>query len=325
MNAEFLDWFSAKETAFAQWGEFVVETIKARVRADIGDARYASFFKIEPSYRVKVIDSIKEKLERKKYSHPHDEMTDLVGARFVVLLRSDIDVLDRVILNRSCWSVSKDRDYINETLSDPSVFDYQSMHYLVRNPATRILADVEIPEGLACEVQVRSLLQHAYAELVHDDIYKADVFVHEGTKRLVARSMALMESTDGIFVEISRELENIRSAQTCLFEAARLVYRDINSDAEDKPTELYHVIADTYRDALKEVSQRDLNDLMKDHRRRQQVRNRALDSCLFSDPACVLVYWLTANRTRRTFREWPRDDLRKDLEQIAADLGIAPQ
>lgn len=324
MSADFLDWFETTKHALEQWGKFVVETVENRVKADIGPERYARFFKIDPSYRVKAADSIKGKLERKKYADPREEMTDLVGARFVVLLRSDIDVLERAIINRSCWSVIKDRDYINETFADPSVFDYQSMHYLVRNSQPRDLGGIEIPEGLTCEIQTRSLLQHAYAELVHDDIYKADVFVHDGTKRLVARSMALMESTDEIFIEISRELENIRNAQTCLFSAAALVYRDINPNASEGPTDLYRLVSETYRDALKEVSRTDLNHLVKDHRRRQQIRARALYSDLFSDPVCVLVYWLAENRTRRTFREWPREDLRNDLEQIAADLGMAP-
>src|SRR5690606_11585815 len=153
-----------------------VDTVKERIQAEIGPERYKKLFKIDPSYRVKSPESVIEKLARKKYTNPHQEMTDLVGARFVVLLRSDIAVVDRAIINRSCWSVSKDRDYINEALSDPSVFDYQSMHYLVRNLEDRTIEGVHVPDGLTCEVQVRSLLQHAYAELVHDDIYKTDVF-----------------------------------------------------------------------------------------------------------------------------------------------------
>lgn len=324
MREGFLGWFEALKPAFQEWGKFVVGTIEERVRADVGSARYDSFFKIDPTYRVKTEESIKEKLNRKAYANPREDMTDLVGARFVVLLRSDLAVLDRAILNRACWAVSKERDYINETLADPVVFDYQSMHYVVRNPERRALNGVEVPEGISCEVQSRSLLQHAYAELVHDDIYKADVFVHGATKRLVARTMALMEATDDIFVEISRELEDIRNAQACLYATAALVYRDINSHFPAKPTDLYQTISETYRDSLKEATQEELIRLVRSHRRRQQIRDRSLDSELFADPACILVYWLVQKRTGRTFREWPRNDLRVDLEQIAADLGIAP-
>ncbi|TGV05429.1 hypothetical protein E4695_16330 [Alcaligenaceae bacterium 429] len=323
MSTDFLEWFEDMRPAFGKWAEFVIDTIKERVKSDVGEGRYESFFKLSPAYRLKTITSAAEKLDRKKYPNPYEEMTDLVGARFVVLLRSDISILDRAIINRSCWAVSKERDYINETFVDPSVFDYQSMHYLVRSTGDCVLDGVQIPEGLTCEVQVRSLLQHAYAELVHDDIYKADVFVHERTKRLVARSMALMESTDEIFLEISKELESIRSAQTCWFSAASLAYRDISGSASTDPTELYRLISETYRDVLREVSQSALGELIKDSRRRQLIRDRASDSELFSDPTCVLVYWLLRNSPRRTVREWPRADLQTDLEQIAADLGMS--
>ncbi|MCC2018497.1 hypothetical protein QM121_09360 [Enterobacter hormaechei] len=52
---------------------------------------------------------------------------------------------------------------------------------------------------ICCEVQVRTLLQHAYAELVHDSVYKPVGIVPKSAERHIARSMALMETTDDLF------------------------------------------------------------------------------------------------------------------------------
>ncbi|EPI1485961.1 hypothetical protein CY817_001824 [Neisseria gonorrhoeae] len=86
----------------------------------------------------------------------------------------------------------------------------QSKHYEIRPKQAFITPEnVSIPADLCCEVQVRSLLQHAYAELVHDNIYKPDGNVPKQAEREVAKSMALMETTDDLF---SRTLAILKEA-----------------------------------------------------------------------------------------------------------------
>ncbi|QFY77819.1 hypothetical protein DUD43_09060 [Alcaligenes faecalis] len=323
MTTEFFDWFDATKPALEKWGEHVVQTVKRRVKDEVGEERFVSFFKIETSLRVKSKKSIEDKILKKLYSSPRDQVTDLIGARFVVLLKSDLDILDRAIINRNSWAVSKDRDFFNESLKEPSVFDYQSNHYVVTSVVDQEIEGVFVPSGLRCEVQSRSLLQHAYAELVHADVYKANNFVPESTKRLVARSMALMESTDEVFLSISRELEGIRKAQSCLYSASRLIYLDMGVEASESPTSLYLEVADTYRDLLEKVSLDSLSAVVVDVGLRKKIKERSLRHGLFSDPTALLAYWLMKNNYRRFFRDWPRHDLRSDLEQIAADNGLS--
>lgn len=321
MSKELFDWFEQAQPILKVWGRYVVSTIEKRVKNEIGEQRFSSFFKIQPVFRVKTKESIEEKITRKSYSDPREQITDFVGVRFVVLLKSDLEVLDRAIINRNNWSVSKDRDFVNESLKEPSVFDYQSNHYVITNSSDRKVEGVEIPEGFRCEIQTRSLLQHAYAELVHADIYKTNTFVPDSTKRLVARSMALMESTDDVFVSISKELESIREAQSCLYAASRLIYLDMGIDASVDASELFLEIAGTYRDLLKEVSLDALHAVVKKAGLRQKIKERAQRSELFADPTTLLVYWLIECKSGRFFRGWERFDLRLDVEQAASDLG----
>lgn len=324
MTKAFFDWFEQAQPALEKWGAYVVDTIEKRVQSDVGAERFATFFKIEPSFRVKSEVSAQEKIARKAYDNPREQMTDLVGVRFIVLLKSDLEVLERAIINRSTWAVSKERDFFNESLKEPSVFDYQSNHYLLTNTSDREIDGILIPEGVRCEVQTRSLLQHAYAELVHADVYKTDSFVPSSTKRLVARSMALMESTDEVFVSISKEIESIRKAQSCLYSASRMIYLDMGvAQIPEEPSDLFLEVFETYRYLTEEVSLNALSEMMRSPALRLKITERVEKLELFADPTTVLVYWLVQNKYNRFFRDWPRPDLRRDLEQVASDLGKA--
>lgn len=55
---------------------------------------------------------------------------------------------------------------------------YQSIHYLVKLPDQKTeWAEYKRFEGLIAEIQVRTILQHAWAEMEHDIQYKsADKF-----------------------------------------------------------------------------------------------------------------------------------------------------
>src|SRR3546814_10997244 len=61
--------------------------------------------------------------------------------------------------------------------------------------------------GTPCEVQLRTLLQHAHSQLTHDTIYKPKTIASSHTKRFVARSMALIETVDDFFVQVMIEIE----------------------------------------------------------------------------------------------------------------------
>jgi len=57
----------------------------------------------------------------------------------------------------------------------------------------------EILALTTCEVQVRTLLQRAYAELSHDTSYKPSVTLEGDVRLQIARAPALVETTDEIF------------------------------------------------------------------------------------------------------------------------------
>lgn len=308
--------------ALKAWGGLVIQSISDRVKNDLGDDRFASFLKIEPGMRVKAIPSVLKKQEKKGYSDPVDMMTDLVGVRFVILLRSDLAILERAIVNCDKWSCSKDRDFEHEIFDDPNVFDYQSLHFVVRNNFDITYDDVTVPEGLACEVQVRTLMQHAYAELVHDNIYKNDIRVPERAKRLVARCMALMESADELFCDVVKEIDGILSTRESLWRAIAPVHTAITG-MDSTPSDDFEEVFQTYRDLLGAASGGEFDCYRDSNFYRQRILERSKSGALFADPACLLAYWLIGRNRSEALRNWPLEHFRDDLETICSDLGVS--
>lgn len=90
--------------------------------------------------------------------------------------------------------------------SDPHRFCYLSLHYVLSLQGNRTqLAEYRNYSGLQCEVQVRSILQHAWAEIEHDLGYKSETAVPAELRRRFARISGLLELTDDEFLAIKKE------------------------------------------------------------------------------------------------------------------------
>lgn len=320
-SEEFARWLEERSSALKAWGDFVSSSVTDELFREVGSERFKGLLKIAPIPRVKEVQSALKKQSDKRYTDPTTQMTDLVGVRFVVLLKSDIELLNNVILRSNRWTCSRDRHYQFEIFDDPAVFDYQSVHYIVRPPEDLDIDGVVIPADTPCEIQVRTILQHAYAELVHDNIYKPKVKVPESAKRVVARCMALMESTDELFCQAIKEIEAITTSRTQLIEAVGAAYSEIGQSHPEE--HIFSLIADTYRDLLDGVSVNDITALARLEPLRLRVAERAKEGGFFAEPSCLVVYWLVQNYHAETIDRWPIPAYTVELEQICSDLGFA--
>src|ERR1019366_6806543 len=143
------------------------------------------------------------------YQNPYEEIEDKVGLRFVVLLIEDIRTIEAAVKEAPHWVASLARDFEREQEARPYEFDYQSLHYVVRSALPFEFEGVVIPSDIPCEVQVRTLLQHAYSELTHDTIYKPNVRATPLLKRAAAKSMALIEATSDYFSSVSKTIKQL--------------------------------------------------------------------------------------------------------------------
>ncbi|KWK48085.1 hypothetical protein WT81_04790 [Burkholderia stagnalis] len=298
--------------------------ISERVRSQIGEERYKAFFKVTPSFRPKDVESAKKKLIKKGYLDPTVQMTDLVGARFVVLLRTDIRLVEDAIAAYPGWTISRDRDFEFEISKEPEVFDYQSVHYLLSCPVDEEIDGTLVPGGTTCEVQIRTLLQHAYAEVVHDNVYKSGGIVPPQTRRVIARSMAFVESADELFCDAIEQLARVNTTREQWVDFLVPLYlavsgRDVSqTDQQDTLT-----VVDTFRDLLAGADRQEIERLVNEPAIARLIRRRSADDGLFGRPACILAYWLVERFPRNVHANWPFGSQDAELRQVFADLGIA--
>jgi len=107
------------------------------------------------------------------YAHPLEEITDLVGVRVITYLHSDVTAVATLLTDQ--FEVLDDRDLGQETASEGR-FGYASRHLLVAADDGRPPTPAyDALEGRAAQVQVRTVLQHAWAEFEHAIRYKGTI------------------------------------------------------------------------------------------------------------------------------------------------------
>jgi putative GTP pyrophosphokinase len=132
-------------------------------------------------------------------------------------LANDIAAVERAIKGVDDWIAEKARDYVQEQVARPYEFDYQSVHYILRSRLPIQFEGTRVPADLPCEVQVRTLLQHACSELTHDTIYKPNVQSTPSLKRAAAKSMALIEAASDYFSAVHHEIQATLAASERVF------------------------------------------------------------------------------------------------------------
>jgi ppGpp synthetase/RelA/SpoT-type nucleotidyltranferase len=159
--------------------------------------------------RPKSLSSFAEKAIRKafKYQAPVTQLTDLCGARIITSTVEEARRIGEFI--RAHFIVDEANSLDVRTRLRPSEFGYLSFHYVVQTKGREILG-VEIPDeigGRKAEIQVRTLLQHAWASITHDRLYKGSFQPPSHLHRDLARVAAFLEKADDEFDGVVRKIE----------------------------------------------------------------------------------------------------------------------
>ena len=152
------------------------------------------------SGKLKKIDASYEKLI---------DITDLSGLRIITYFSEDVDRIAEIIEEEF------DIDHENSVDKRRSLavdrFGYLSLHHVFSLKSNRCdLPENKAFRGLKAELQTRSILQHAWAEIEHDLGYKSAVGVPQPVQRRFARVASLLELADDEFKGIKEELEKYR-------------------------------------------------------------------------------------------------------------------
>jgi ppGpp synthetase/RelA/SpoT-type nucleotidyltranferase len=140
--------------------------------------------------RAKAADSLEKKLEDRGIdpaSAIDERIKDLAGCRVVFLTNGQVDAFGHAGILHENFDVLDVNVHhaVPGTESETRLFD--STNYLVQlKPERLALAEYRPFAGMRAEIQVQTLLNHAWAEMGHDTIYKEPKFKHVGEQRRTA-------------------------------------------------------------------------------------------------------------------------------------------
>jgi ppGpp synthetase/RelA/SpoT-type nucleotidyltranferase len=106
-------------------------------------------------------------------SYIEAELKDLAGVRLIFYTNTDVDQFLNSRLIPENFEVHWDQTRIHHPTEENANQRYQAIHYTVSlNEARTALAEYKKFRGLRCEVQIQTILIHAWAETSHDITYK---------------------------------------------------------------------------------------------------------------------------------------------------------
>ncbi|WP_197076083.1 GTP pyrophosphokinase family protein [Methanosarcina sp. MTP4] len=169
------------------------------------DNRSINYAKIE--YRSKSFRSFQrkflDKIEQNKDYRPN-QMKDLAGIRVICYVNSDLEKIRDII--RITFPITKYNDK-RKTLG-PEVFGYRSEHFIAVLPESLTRdSNCENLNGLQFEIQLRTILEHSWAEIEHDRNYKYRGDLPKSIKRRLFSLSAVLELADNEFDSISRTID----------------------------------------------------------------------------------------------------------------------
>ena len=163
---------------------------------DKNKIRYASV-----TSRAKTLNSFIEKTERKKYKNLFEEITDFAGVRIVALYKDEISSIEKLIEKE--FEIIEKIDRSNDLEAD--YFGYEAIHYVLKLGENCKGVRYDNLKKINCEVQVRTILQDAWAIVAHHITYKKEKDIPQALMRKLNRLVGLFETADEQFVSIKNE------------------------------------------------------------------------------------------------------------------------
>lgn len=187
-----------------------------QVTAPLLDRICPSNYVVAHSCRIKTFDSFFEKANKikggsLKYRDPLSDIDDLIGFRVIVVARRNVSQICSII--RSSLNVLSEENKSEQLLAEGKL-GYESHHLIATLGSAREgLTEYKGLCNQKFEIQVRTALQHAWAENEHRVQYKTSNKNPELVKRFL-RLAGIVSSADEEFDRIYELNEEIRNEVT---------------------------------------------------------------------------------------------------------------
>lgn len=240
MEEPSFDFDRHRELALAQFREIrgLYENLVETVERILRDALAASNVTVHSiDVRAKSFKSFADKASKPSPSNPHEpkyrdplkEITDLAGARVITFLPA--------VVTQVCACIEREFVILEKTdkaeeLMDEGKFGYHSIHFLVQLSSDRVrLSEYKRFAGLTLEIQVRTILQHAWAEMEHDIQYKSASVIPVAIKRRFIALAGMLEIADREFQALQEDDSALRAKARTSVESGHFSGVEITPDA----------------------------------------------------------------------------------------------
>lgn len=165
-------------------------------------------------FRVKKPESAAEKMRRRgddgelKYPGGLANLDDLIGVRVILYVESDIDAVAIALTSQFICHDDEDKTAM---MRKNGGIGYAGRHLTLEVPADHPPTNCKEYTGYRFEVQIRTVLQHAWAEFEHDIRFKGSSGDNAEISRAFTMASTLIELADQQFVNIADTLKRLQS------------------------------------------------------------------------------------------------------------------
>lgn len=196
-----------KKDTYESLGKKLVDLIKDMMKCENIDYQTITHrIKDEKSFDDKITKKQKYDDEKKKYKYSDiNDITDVCGIRIITSYSDTVYRVAEVISKQ--FKVDEENTIDKIKAMDPDKFGYLSLHYVISLNEERFkLTEYSKYKDMKVEIQIRSISQHAWAEIEHDLGYKNEVTVPREIRRDFYRLAGLLELVDKEFIDIREKL-----------------------------------------------------------------------------------------------------------------------
>lgn len=177
--------------------------------------------------RIKSEGALMKKITYKNKYTDIRQITDVVACRIITLFENDVDrIYDCVKEN---FDIVEYNDKRKKNYYDRIDFGYNSLHLLIKfNDERCQLIEYSAYKDIIFELQIRTTLQHSWAEIEHGLGYKSQYEIPKDIRRRLTRLSASLELLDEEFVQIAREVDEYNKG---IVHIEKVLKTDINANS----------------------------------------------------------------------------------------------
>lgn len=182
-------------------------------------------------HRAKSAKSLKDRLEeagKLDSKTIENHRRDLAGARIIFYTNTDVDRFTNSRLIYDNFEIERDATRIHHPTKENDELHYRAIHYTVRLKDVRAnLPEYSKFKGLRCEIQIQTILNHAWSETSHDIAYKNKPREGFGNKAMEAITSRLNRIMDKYLLPAGYEFQRVQHDFERLHQGKELFDQDI--------------------------------------------------------------------------------------------------